>query len=266
MNRSYRNVWNQVTGTWVAVSELTRARGKRASGLAPALLATCLVAATGGAGAQVVINFADGSDSAAALDTSPPHDPTTLNSLGGGLATQSGDVSGTGAVVKTGAGTIVLNGANSYQGSTSILQGTIRIDSDARLGSGGNLILDGGTLGLSTGFTSSKRAIALGTNGGNHRGQRCHERRIQRRHQRVGRFEPAELGHRRLRKHPPDHLEQQHLQRRHPGARQPAGARPHERLCDRQPGFRHRQAVRSARTPKFCSTAAAPVPRADRSA
>ncbi|MES2026474.1 MAG: autotransporter domain-containing protein [Pseudomonadota bacterium] len=32
MNTSYRNFWNPILGTWVAVSELTRARGKRSRG------------------------------------------------------------------------------------------------------------------------------------------------------------------------------------------------------------------------------------------
>ncbi|WP_076593633.1 autotransporter domain-containing protein [Herminiimonas arsenitoxidans] len=32
MNTSYRNLWNPVLGTWVAVSELTRTRGKRSRG------------------------------------------------------------------------------------------------------------------------------------------------------------------------------------------------------------------------------------------
>nr|MCE2680931.1 ESPR domain-containing protein [Burkholderiales bacterium] len=31
INRVYRLVWNEQTNTWVAVSELTRARGKRSS-------------------------------------------------------------------------------------------------------------------------------------------------------------------------------------------------------------------------------------------
>ncbi len=32
MNKSHRLIWNEITNTWVAVSELTKARGKRASG------------------------------------------------------------------------------------------------------------------------------------------------------------------------------------------------------------------------------------------
>ena len=32
MNKTYRLIWNDFTHTWVAVSEIARARGKRASG------------------------------------------------------------------------------------------------------------------------------------------------------------------------------------------------------------------------------------------
>ena len=32
MNKTYRLIWNDFTNTWVAVSEIARARGKRASG------------------------------------------------------------------------------------------------------------------------------------------------------------------------------------------------------------------------------------------
>ena len=32
MNKTYRLIWNDFTRTWVAVSEIARARGKRASG------------------------------------------------------------------------------------------------------------------------------------------------------------------------------------------------------------------------------------------
>jgi len=34
MNKTYRLIWNEVTRVWVAVSEIAKARGKRASGVA----------------------------------------------------------------------------------------------------------------------------------------------------------------------------------------------------------------------------------------
>jgi len=32
MNKTYRLIWNETTNTWAVVSELAKARGKRASG------------------------------------------------------------------------------------------------------------------------------------------------------------------------------------------------------------------------------------------
>ena len=52
MNKSYRSVWNHALGAWVAVSEITAARGKRSSGVATVLVAvglSGLAAARGGA-------------------------------------------------------------------------------------------------------------------------------------------------------------------------------------------------------------------------
>ena len=48
--------------------------------------------------------------------------------------TFSGAISGTGSIVKRGAGTQVLSGANTYSGATTIGGGTLRIDGNARLG------------------------------------------------------------------------------------------------------------------------------------
>ena len=47
MNKTHRLIWNDLTCTWVAVSERTRARGKRSSG---ALL-------LGAAGRAAQVNF-----------------------------------------------------------------------------------------------------------------------------------------------------------------------------------------------------------------
>ena len=58
--------------------------------------------------AQTTITYTNGQTDATAYDTSAPNDPTTLT-LASGAATQSGVVSGTGAVIKTGAGTLTLS-------------------------------------------------------------------------------------------------------------------------------------------------------------
>ncbi|MBZ9738665.1 autotransporter-associated beta strand repeat-containing protein [Mesorhizobium sp. CO1-1-4] len=76
-------------------------------------------------------------------------------------------VAGAGALTKEGAGTLILAGANSYQGGTVINDGTIEVSSDANLGSAaGKVTFDGGTLHVSgVGFTSA-RSATLNAGGG----------------------------------------------------------------------------------------------------
>jgi fibronectin-binding autotransporter adhesin len=76
-------------------------------------------------------------------------------------------------LVKTGAGTLTLSGANTYSGKTTVNAGVLSINSDTRLGAapGSNvsdqLILNGGTLAGTATFTiGGTRGTQLGTNGG----------------------------------------------------------------------------------------------------
>jgi fibronectin-binding autotransporter adhesin len=95
-------------------------------------------------------------------------DAHTVLSVGDGTAadatmtaTISADIAGDGQLVKSGAGILVLNAANSYTGGTLINGGTLRISSDANLGnSSGALSLDGGTLNTTASMTSA-RAVSL---------------------------------------------------------------------------------------------------------
>ncbi|WP_185965165.1 autotransporter-associated beta strand repeat-containing protein [Glacieibacterium frigidum] len=83
------------------------------------------------------------------------------------LLTLSGTVSGTGTLVKQGSGTLVLTGANSYQGGTSIRSGTLSVANDGNLGAAGGAIDFTGVatkiLQLTGNFTSG-RNIALNNN------------------------------------------------------------------------------------------------------
>lgn len=59
--------------------------------------------------------------------------------FGFGSLTVSGTIGGTGNLTKSGNGPLILSGNNSYSGTTTILQGTIKIASDAPAGANGAL-------------------------------------------------------------------------------------------------------------------------------
>jgi fibronectin-binding autotransporter adhesin len=76
-------------------------------------------------------------------------------------ATITSSLNGVTQLVKTDLGTLVLGGANSYAGGTTINGGTLRIASDSNLGApAGALGFDGGTL-QTTADMASDRAITL---------------------------------------------------------------------------------------------------------
>jgi outer membrane autotransporter protein len=93
----------------------------------------------------------------------------SANLTTGGDATStafSGVMSGTGELVKTGAGTLTLSGANTYSGGSTVQGGTLAISADNNLGApGGALALDGGTL-QGTATLTTARAVTLGAAGG----------------------------------------------------------------------------------------------------
>ena len=82
-------------------------------------------------------------------------------------------ISGTGNVIQDGSGTLVLNGVNTYSGTTTINTGSIQIGHANGLGSGGNITFSGGGLIYGTGITTdlssriknSGSAILVDTNG-----------------------------------------------------------------------------------------------------
>jgi outer membrane autotransporter protein len=73
-----------------------------------------------------------------------------------------------GSLKKTGGGTLVLTGANTYSGATQLLGGTLSVSSDANLGTAGGLTFDEGTLQNTAAFATA-RDITLGAGGGTFR-------------------------------------------------------------------------------------------------
>ena len=70
-----------------------------------------------------------------------------VNTAAGTTQTLSSDISGSGTVTKTGAGTLVLSGTNAYAGTTTISAGVLQIGNTSALGTSGALV-DNGTLDL----------------------------------------------------------------------------------------------------------------------
>ena len=93
------------------------------------------------------------------------------------VATLSGIISGSGALTKTGAGTVRLNGANTYSGTTTLSVGSLEVGHASALGStaGGTAVVNGAGLGIVgvtiaenltiTGLGSLGALVSSGTSG-----------------------------------------------------------------------------------------------------
>jgi autotransporter-associated beta strand protein len=86
-----------------------------------------------------------------------------INIDGTGGVTISSIISGSGKLTKSGSGSgvLTLSGTNTYSGGTVINAGAISIGADANIGNG-SVTLGGGTLAVTTGFSTSK-TMALTT-------------------------------------------------------------------------------------------------------
>ncbi len=82
-----------------------------------------------------------------------------------GEAILSGDVTGTGDLMKVGEGDLALLGNSNFNGDWRVRQGALVLDDDSRLGSQPNLILDGGGLRFSD-DVAGLRGFRLTTRGG----------------------------------------------------------------------------------------------------
>ena len=104
------------------------------------------------AAAQTTITFTDGETNAATYNTTGNNHTLTITS---GSATQSGIISGSGTVTKTGGGTLALTAINTYSGTTTVSDGTLGITNASNLGTGNIAINTGGTLTVSSDLSDS---------------------------------------------------------------------------------------------------------------
>jgi autotransporter-associated beta strand protein len=81
--------------------------------------------------------------------------------------TLSGQLSGSGGLIKTGAGNLTLSGANSYTGNTTVSQGTLALSGTGSITNSANLVIGNGAgaqfnvNGLSAGSVSLSNAITF---------------------------------------------------------------------------------------------------------
>ncbi|MGO4736837.1 autotransporter domain-containing protein [Bosea sp. 2KB_26] len=84
--------------------------------------------------------------------------------LDGETATVALTITGSDGLGKTGDGTLILSGANTYTGGTMIVGGTLQISDDRNLGGTGSLTFDNGALHTTADIVSA-RSIALNDTG-----------------------------------------------------------------------------------------------------
>ena len=132
---------------------------------------------TAGAISSGVVTLGGGGVKYASGNTEDLSAKTVNLAFGGGTVDTGGnDVTfansignfGVGGLAKSGAGTLTLQGANTYTGQTTVRGGVLSVSADANLGDAGTaagIVLDGGALRTTAGFTTS-RVVTTAAGGG----------------------------------------------------------------------------------------------------
>ena len=86
----------------------------------------------------------------------------TVDTSSSQASTLSGSISGTGGLIKTGSGNVVLSGTNSFSGGTQVLAGTLAVISGTALPAGSSLTVDAGGIFIFDPSQSASSASAAG--------------------------------------------------------------------------------------------------------
>ena len=100
------------------------------------------------------------------LQAATDNTPINVNSGTAIIDARIVDASGPSRLSKTGDGTLILDGANTYSGGTTISGGALQVSADGNLGAAsGGLLFNDGAL-ITTGTFESTRAVTLASEGG----------------------------------------------------------------------------------------------------
>jgi fibronectin-binding autotransporter adhesin len=88
----------------------------------------------------------------------------SITTLAGVIFAAQGNLTGTGSLAKNGDGTLVVSGANTFSGGTTINDGVIQIDSGSSLGTG-PIVLNGGTLNTVASLGTGQQILISGASG-----------------------------------------------------------------------------------------------------
>ena len=86
----------------------------------------------------------------------------TVDAASGGTLQFSGLISGNGGITKSGAGTVILTGANNYSGATAVNAGLLKIVSGGSISSSSTTVNNGGTLALDLGGSAGSVQVNSG--------------------------------------------------------------------------------------------------------
>ncbi|MEL7687971.1 autotransporter-associated beta strand repeat-containing protein [Citromicrobium bathyomarinum] len=137
---------NTYTGGTLLVSSTARLANNAAFGTGDVSL-----------GSDTTIDYADGVSIANRIET---NNRFTLNQTGG-VATHSGVIAGATSFTKTGSGTLVLSGANTFTRGVTLSEGTLTLGNGSALGTGALTAADGTTLRYDTDRQAVSNAIVL---------------------------------------------------------------------------------------------------------